>query len=601
MAAPTLGLLNHTELDDADNNTGWNDLTTADTDIKVEGTGSMSGIFRADGEQGYYDHGSVPATAVGKVWRGWIFTNNIAYMGAMGSNAYTLFCYDSSSESNHIDLFGSDTYPGGWFYWWQDMDDFTTVTLANVDRWGIQAGHDSSAKNVINTWMDVMRYLDGYYITGGTTGDRVGLADVLTADKGTTTLYGYGITQEFGGAYFLTGELQIGNGATTTWFEMDGDVFICRAPVGDCTISAGLYTISTNGSGCNSFIRNSVLRGASAGASSRLYLDFSSTAAGNDDFTDNLVSDGGTVQFNLGQAATGNTFDDCLQITHAGADMDDCTVKNYEGTAGTAALVYNINADPDGEMDGMTFEKGTAATHAIEFGPNTPSSVVLRNQTYTGYNAADGQNDSTFYNNTGGALTINISGASGNTTYRNGTSATTSIVSDPVTTTITVVDTAIPPVAISGARVFLETSDGTGSFPFEDSVSITQTGGTATVTHTTHGLVTGNYVVIRGVTQNEYNKVVAITVTTANEYTYAVDSGADSPATGSPVSSAVIISDTTDGSGVASDSRTVGSDTPVKGWARKSSGSPYYVSGTIIGTVTSASGLSITLALQSDE
>ena len=97
MAAPTLGLLNHTELDDADNNTGWNDLTTADTDIKVEGTGSMSGIFRADGEQGYYDHGSVPATAVGKVWRGWIFTNNIAYMGAMGSNAYTLFCYDSSS------------------------------------------------------------------------------------------------------------------------------------------------------------------------------------------------------------------------------------------------------------------------------------------------------------------------------------------------------------------------------------------------------------------------------------------------------------------------------------------------------------------------
>ena len=601
MATPTLGLLNHTELDDADNNTGWNDLTTADTDIKVEGTGSMSGIFRADNEQGYYDHGSVPVTAVGKVWRGWINTNNLPYMGAMGSNAYTIFCYDSSTESNHIDLFGSDTYPGGWFYWWQDMDDFTTVTLANVDRWGVQSGHDSNAKNVVNTWMDVMRYLDGYYITGGTTGDRVGIADVFTADKGTTTLYGYGIVQEFGGAYFQTGELQIGNGATTTWFEMDGDVLICRDTVGDCTISAGLYTISTNGTGCNAFIKNSVLRGAGSGATTRLYLDFSDTNPANDEFTDNLVSDGGTVQFHSGQTATGNIFDDCGQITHAGADMDDCTVKNYEGTAGTAALVYNVAADPDGEMDGMTFEKGTATTHAIEFGSSTPSSVTLRNQTYVGYNGSNGQNDSTFYNNTGGALTINLDGASGNATYRNGSGASTTIASDPVTTTITAKD-AVSLAVVQNARVFLIASSNAGDLPYQESVTITSSGTTATVDHTGHGMATNDVAYITGANEQNYNGCYPITVSDVDTYTYTMPGSASSPATGTIISTGGYFNELTNASGVVTDSRSITNDQPLTGYVRKGSAAddPKYKTGTLVGTVDNANGLSITTFLARD-
>lgn len=62
---------------------------------------------------------------------------------------------------------------------------------------------------------------------------------------------------------------------------------------------------------------------------------------------------------------------------------------------------------------------------------------------------------------------------------------------------------------------------------------ITQTGGTATVTTSTaHGLTSGMNVTIAGADQAGYNLTATITVTTTTAFTYAVDSGTVSPATG---------------------------------------------------------------------
>ncbi len=62
--------------------------------------------------------------------------------------------------------------------------------------------------------------------------------------------------------------------------------------------------------------------------------------------------------------------------------------------------------------------------------------------------------------------------------------------------------------------------------------SITQTGGLATVTQTAHGYEDQDLVQIAGANQAGYNISGRITVTGANTYTYAVDSGTVSPATG---------------------------------------------------------------------
>jgi len=225
--------------------------------------------------------------------------------------------------------------------------------------------------------------------------------------------------------------------------------------------------------------------------------------------------------------------------------------------------------------------------------------MTLRGCDFSGYSASNNANDSTFhFKDTGGSITLNLVNCSGNVSYRTD-GATITIVQDPVTTTVKAITTAGANVA--SARVLLETSDGTGPLPYQDSVSITQSSGTATVSHTAHGLSTGQYVVIRGANEEEYNKVAAVTVTGANAYTYSVDSGASSPATGSPVASAVICYGLTDSNGEVSDSRTLSSNQPVKGWIRKSTSSPYYKTAPVSGTINSTAGATFTGVMILDE
>lgn len=70
--------------------------------------------------------------------------------------------------------------------------------------------------------------------------------------------------------------------------------------------------------------------------------------------------------------------------------------------------------------------------------------------------------------------------------------------------------------------------------PTAVTITITQTGGTATATSTTaHGYNAGDYITVAGAGQSGYNGTIEIlTVPTTLTFTYAVDSGTVSPATG---------------------------------------------------------------------
>lgn len=594
MAAPTITLLNHQLLDAADANTNWTDLTTADTDIKVEGNNSMSGIFRTDGEQGYADLGSAPVTAAGKTLRGWILTNNLPYMGTMASDPYKLLAYDGSTTELK-NLFGSDTYPGGWFNFIWDMDDFTTLTLANVQRWGVEAGHASNAKNAINTWMDAMRYLDGYSMTGGTSGDKVRLSDIATYDKGTTTLRGYGVITEISSVFFCTGTVQFGTGATTHYFEMDGQILVFKNE----NVASGLYSLSGIGSGTDVVIKNSVIRSAGSTDATRFVLDFDDSNLASFLFTDNLIVRASTIHLKSGQTATGNVFDDCDVIYAAGADMDDCIIKNFPGTSGSSALVWDVNTDPDGYLDNQSYTKGTATAHAIEFGTTSPTSMTIRGIDFSGYNASNGQADSTLHiRRTSGTVTISAVGCTGNISYLSD-GATVIISVDPVTTSVHVQD-SVTGANIQNARVLVTSGSG-GPFPYQDGISIVSSGSTATVTHTAHGMASNDYVVIKGATQPEYNGVHQITKISDNSYSYTISGSPASPATGSPVSTYAPVYGLSDANGNASGTKVYSSNQPVEGSVRKASSSPYYAPASITGTIDKNTGLSVVVQLIEDD
>lgn len=291
----------------------------------------------------------------------------------------------------------------------------------------------------------------------------------------------------------------------------------------------------------------------------------------------------------------------CGVITANGADFVGSSVLLSSVAADASALVWNVATDPDGLLDDMTFTKGALAHHAIEFGSSTPSEVTLNGWTVADFNASDGQNDSVIYNNTGGALTVNIVEGSGTFSYKNGSGASTTIV-EGVQTSVTVKD-ALTATVISGVNVLLLVADDT-NFIYNDAVTeITGSGTTATVDHTGHGLEDGDKVRISGANQDEYNGTFTITYISASSYSYTTTSTVSaSPATGTITATFALIKGTTDGSGKISYTTTYPSgDQPIVGWARKSTSSPYYKESPISDIVDDATGKAITVLMVSDE
>jgi hypothetical protein len=151
---------------------------------------------------------------------------------------------------------------------------------------------------------------------------------------------------------------------------------------------------------------------------------------------------------------------------------------------------------------------------------------------------------------------------------------------------------------IENARVFLKAKDGTGPFPFEESVTIVNSGTTATVTHTAHGMASNDYADIKGASLAINNGAHQITVTGANTYTYTMSSSPGSSPTGTITSTFVALYGLTNASGDKSTSRVYASAQPVTGWVRLT---PAYKTAPLFGEVSATTGYSATGVLISDE
>lgn len=293
-------------------------------------------------------------------------------------------------------------------------------------------------------------------------------------------------------------------------------------------------------------------------------------------------------------------FDSCNEVTVDGGSIVGSSFLTPTVAADSAAVKYNNAADPDGEFDNTTFSKGTNAHHAIEFGTSAPTTMTLRGIDFSGFSATDDLNDSTLnFLRTSGTTTLNLVDCTGNISIKTTGTHTVTKVINPVTTKIIVKTTGGTP--IQNARVYVEAGDNT-AYPYRESVTITRSGSTASVSHTAHGLADGDQVFIEGATQEEYNGVFAITNVTTNAYDYTVTGSPTSPATGTITSTwNMFEGDLTDVNGEVSDTRSYTADQPIFGRVRKSSASPYYKTATFTGTVDSANGVTINVQMILDE
>ncbi len=319
-------------------------------------------------------------------------------------------------------------------------------------------------------------------------------------------------------------------------------------------------------------------------------------------------------------ASTGSMIDSkwtsCGQIVLGEADISGSSILTSTVAADEGAVYDNrttTGAVNISELDNCTFSQGTNAHHAIRFGANVDDDITLTGIAFDGFSSVADSNGATLrFDATTGTMNVNLidctvdgnPATTSNVGVDDAAGITVTLVVNPVTTKVTVVDAAGDP--IENVRVLAETSDtgGGAGFPYRLAATasgLTSTGTTATfVCSAAHGLVTGDYAVVRGAQPDDYNKQTQITVTNTTTFTYPVTTGLTSPATGSPTVTYAPLSGLSNSLGVIQSSKTWPAAQGVSGRCRKSTSSPYYKTGRF--TITDASGGSdVTVQMILDE
>ncbi len=446
-------------------------------------------------------------------------------------------------------------------------------------------------------WIDQIAVGSGLRITGShDSGSYDGAWEEAVAYCTDYANRGWGMLQERDGVYYAFGKIYIGSttqtavtdftdsnrviqfgtsqyyesGAWKTTFDVDG----CGIIVEDDTVyktdfTDGVIVGTDNGrSGCT-YLGNDdqdVFMDLYGGniSTSRSYL-----------YGSILQKTHGVMQIGAGHRMYGLTVNDIGQIDPIGiAEIENITVI---GSAADSALLITASNEMsiikiDSFIDNITGTTGSAG-HSIEL--TATGSHAFDNISFSGGGGTQGSNltpasgstTADVYNNSGGAITINVSNSGDTPSVRNAAGSTTTVV-NAVTIKFTVKDAAGD--AIEGANVLVEADTG-GALPADDTVTITSASTTATVTHTAHGLATGDKVIIRDAVEDEYNGLQTITVTDANTYTYTI-TATTSPATGTIGSTAWIMNGLTDSNGVLEKTDfNYGSAQPIRGRVRKSS------------------------------
>lgn len=309
-------------------------------------------------------------------------------------------------------------------------------------------------------------------------------------------------------------------------------------------------------------------------------------------FTDML-----TFTYQSNSSVDNCTYRRCDQIDIGGGALTNCVI---EGSTNASAVVCtNLSEITDSHFI------GDSTGHAVNLGTiGSTQSMDWKNTfdttTYATVDGSTGNEVILVSVSSGFTLTINVPAGYTKPTIYNTGAGTVLVVENPVTLTVTVKDSGTGN-AIQNAAVTIKPTNATGPLPFEESVTITQTTGTATVSHTAHGFSVGQKVEIAGANENDYNRIKEIlTVPTVDSYTYTVPTGTASPATGTITSTAVIIDGLTDVSGQITDTRPYASNQPIAGTSKKGTSEPVYKSTPISNTIDSTSGLSITTLMNPD-
>ncbi|OEU68523.1 MAG: hypothetical protein BBJ57_07535 [Desulfobacterales bacterium PC51MH44] len=239
-------------------------------------------------------------------------------------------------------------------------------------------------------------------------------------------------------------------------------------------------------------------------------------------FTGGVIGTTGIVTLNNGATINGGTFD-CDVYLNSAQDLTDVTIN------GDLRIATGANSTLD-------FSNVTVTGNVYNDSASNTLLIILSN---------------------GSSISAGDPGS--------GNGQTDVIQTAPIKVTVKDIEDG---TLLGNARVFIKAATG-GDLPASDTVTITRVSTTATVSHTAHGMVNNEYILIEDANEGEYNGAHQITYIDANSYSYTVSGTPATPATGTITATARLVNELTDENGEVNETHRFTSDQPVEGVVRK--------------------------------
>ena len=438
MAAPNY-TTDLTTINTAEATTGYTEPTgataggiaVAEVDYFIQGTGCISKTFNATGLGGlHYNNGSGVTIPTDGSYIAWIYYSAPNAVATEASGGMRLSIGSGVGDYKSWYVRGSDTYAyGGWICVPVDPTMVADVTTGSPTSTYQYFGYIVNSTNAVSKGnpfgFDVIRYgrCEARMNGGDLANGYATFAGYSTQNDSTSNRWG--LIQAISGGYQVQGLVVLGYTSAVDFRDSNTTILI-----------ANTKKVSTN---FNTFeVRQATSRVDWTNIS---FLSLGTVSRGNFITTDNAdinitgctFTDMGTFGFLSNGTTLTSTFRRCNLVTQNSAVFTSCT---FDSTNDSVKTILSNN--PAAISNCSFISSGTK--HAIEI--STIGAYTFSGNTFSGYAATDGNTgNEAIYNNSGGAVTLNITTGGGTPTVRNGTSASTTV-NNAVTITITVKDEA---------------------------------------------------------------------------------------------------------------------------------------------------------------
>jgi len=463
---------------------------------------------------------------------------NITYVGNLSAtNPVQVFISDGSN-TDYVTYFTSNSqYAGGWVDLIVNTSLFTTVNLASITSVGVRVNTGTKPRNV-----PANAWFDNWRYSNGyeiysTTTEAVSFQDAANSDATNV----YGILKTVDGVLFATGEILLGKTTSANANIVSSNETIVFA---NRLVTSSLYKLKTQKGSGNTDINISGLVCKTVGGTGA-ELDISS-ALTTLNLTGSSFIDMGTITITPTVTTpnlSSNTFTGCGATTLS-IEAESCTWNN-------SGIVTISGA---GILTTCHISSSSAASSV-----SVPNLNDLDRCQFTSDGTGHAVNLGTISSTDTMSWTCTDTGFAAT----NGTTGNETILVNVASGQTLTINVA------AGATTPTIKNDGTGA------VSVVA------------GQVTLN-VLVKDITTN-------LAIQNARVYVTAAAGGA--LAEGTVIINKVL----TDSSGVATDTRAYSGNQPISGRVRYASGSPYYKTAQIAGTINSASGLDLTIQMIRDE